>query len=231
MATMSFDYNRTISGVTIERYRGSAAVVDIPYSIAGKSVTKIGNRAFAYCEEIKRINIPFCVEEIAIDAFEGCTRLEEIYWDRTLIKLGGDSVKRFSREEIQVPKFFAVREEVKAVAPPAASKLLKTPADDFVYSRGASGIAIEFYRSSAEVVVVPSKIDGVSVVSIGFDAFGGRLNLKELRLPDGLRSINWRALDGCNNLQNLYMPRTLLAADETKKLIATLPESCEVIYT
>lgn len=183
------------------------------------------------CKEIKQINIPYCVTEIAIDAFAGCTNLKEIRWDRTLIKLGGDSVKRCGNDEIQVPKFFAVREEVKAVAPPDASKLLKTPADDFVYSRGASDIAIEFYRGSADVVVVPSKIDGVPVVSIGFDAFGGRLNLKELRLPDGLRSINWRALDGCNNLQNLYMPRTLLADDETKKLIAALPESCEVIYT
>lgn len=228
---MSFDYSKTSSGVTIERYRGESAVVDIPYRIANLQVIKIGDRAFAGCTEIKQINIPYCVTEIAIDAFAGCTNLKEIRWDRTLIKLGGDSVKRCGNDEIQVPKFFAVREEVKTVAPPAASKLLKTPADDFVYSCGASGIAIEFYRGSAEVVVVPSKIDGVPVVSIGFDAFGGRLNLKELRLPDGLRSINWRALDGCNNLQNLYMPQTLLADDETKKLIAALPESCEVIYT
>ena len=75
MATMSFDYSKTSSGVTIERYRGSSSVVDIPYSIAGKSVTKIGDRTFAGCKEIKQINIPYCVTEIAIDAFAGCTDL------------------------------------------------------------------------------------------------------------------------------------------------------------
>lgn len=101
----------------------------------------------------------------------------------------------------------------------------------FDYSKTISGVTIERYCGSAEVVVVPSKIDGVHVVSIGFDAFGGRLNLKELRLPDGLRSINWRALDGCSNLQAVYMPRNLLAEDETKKLIAALPEDCKVYHT
>lgn len=226
MATVSFDYSKTNSGVTIEGYSGSASVVDVPYSIAGKTVTKIGGKAFAGCAEITRINIPYCVTEIAIDAFAGCTNLKEIFWDRTLIKLGGDSVKLSGRNEIQVPTFFAVREE----SAPAASKLLKTLADDFIYSRNSSGVAIELYRGSAEVVVVPSKIDGVPVVSIGFDAFGGCVSLKELRLPACLRSISWQALNGCANLQIVYMPETLLADDETKKLIAALPESCDVAF-
>ena len=230
MATMSFDYSKTSSGVTIERYRGESAVVNVPYTIAGLRVTKIGSRAFAGCKEITRIDIPYCVEEVALDAFAGCTNLKEIDWNHNHIKLSGNSIK-LCGSEIQVPTFFFVREDVKELAPPVASKLLKTPVDDFVYSRRASGVMIEFYRGSAEVVVVPSKIDGVPVVSIGFDAFGGHLNLKELRLPDGLLSINWRALDGCNNLQSLYMPQTLLAADETKKLIAALPEGCEILYT
>ena len=52
----------------------------------------------------------------------------------------------------------------------------------FDYSKTNSGVTIERYRGSAEVVVVPSKIDGVPVMSIGFDAFGGHLNLKELCL-------------------------------------------------
>lgn len=232
MATVSFDYSKNDSGVTIEKYCGSESVVDVPYSIGNKSVTKIGDGAFANCTEIKRINIPYCVTEISIDAFAGCTNLTEIYWNNTLFKLGGDSVKRFGRGEICVPKFFAVRDEAKKI--PAPPVLLKTPVEDFYYSRDGLGIVIEKYFGSNSVVVVPPKIDGAPVVYIGFDAFGGNLQLKELHLPDGLLSINSRALDGCRNLKNFYVPRTLLegdAADAVKKIVDALPEGCKIHYT
>ena len=230
MAVVSFDYSKTASGVTIERYRGAAAIVDVPYNIAGTNVTKIAAKAFAGCEEIKRINIPYCVTEIEIDAFAGCTQLKEIFWYNKLIKLGGNSIK-LNGNEMHMPKNFFVREDFKEVASPVPVKLLKTPVEDFCYSYGADGITIEEYRGSAEVVVVPPKIDGLPVAGIAFAAFGGCLSLKELHLPEGLTFINWRALDGCRNLQAVYIPRTLANEPETLRLIATLPEGCEVLYT
>ena len=230
MAVVSFDYSKTDSGVVIERYSGSTPVVDVPYSIAGKTVTKIGAKAFAGCKEIKRINLPFCVKEIAMDTFAGCTYLKEIFWDSKLIKLGGNSIK-LCGNEIHVPKFFAVLEEAEDIAPTVPAKLLKTPVDDFACVHTAEGVVVAKYRGAAAVVVVPPKIDGAPVVSIGFDAFGGCLDLKEIRLPDGLQSINWRAFDGCANLQAVYMPRTLLADEGTTKFIASLPKGCKVFHT
>lgn len=226
MATMSFDYRKTNSGVVIERYRGTESVVDVPYRIADSTVIKIDNATFAGCNEIKRINIPFCVNEIAIDAFAGCTRLKEIFWDNTLIKLGGDSVKRCGRNEIQVPKFFAVPENFSDT-----SKLLKTPVEDFDYSYIEEGILIEKYLGSDSIVVVPQKIEGVPVVSIGFDALGGCMNLKELRLPAGLISIHSRALDGCRNLQAVYVSKNLRGDKVADEILAALPEGCAIHYT
>ena len=230
MAVVSFEYSKTSEGVTIERYSGSTPVVDVPYSIAGANVTKIGAKAFAGCVEIKKINIPFCVTEIALDAFEGCTCLKEIFWSTKLIKLGGNSVK-FCGNEIHVPKSFAVRKAPKEIAPRVPAKLLKTPVEDFNFVHTTEGVVIAKYRGNAAVVVVPPKIDGASVIGIGFDAFGGCVSLLELRLPDGLKSINWRALDGCANLQSVYMPRSLLDDEDTTKLIAALPEGCKVYQT
>ena len=227
MATMSFDYSKTSAGVTIERYRGSEATVEVPYRIADLQVTKIGERAFAGCKEIKRISIPYCVTEIAVDAFAGCTRLKEIFWDNTRIKLGGDIVKRTDRNEISVPTFFAVRDDPKEID---ASKLIKTPVEDFDYRYVAEGILIEKYLGSASIVVVPPKIDGVPVVSLGFDSFGGLRQLNELRLPETLLSVNWRALNGCDNLQTVYVPEILRDKKVAGEIVAAVPEGCAVRY-
>lgn len=227
MATMSFDYSKTSAGVTIERYRGSEAVVDVPYNIAGLRVTKIVKRAFAGCKELQRIDIPYCVTEIAVDAFAGCTRLKEIHWNNTTIKLGGDSVKIFGRDEIQVPTFFAVRDDPEEID---ASKLVKTPVEEFDYSYITEGILIERYLGAAEIVVVPPKIEGVPVVRIGFDAFGDCRKLKELRLPESLQSINSRALDGCRNLSTVNVPEVLRGKKVADEIVIAAPEGCAVRY-
>lgn len=227
MATMSFDYSKTSAGITIERYRGSEAVVDVPYNIAGLQVVKIGKRAFAGCKDILFINIPYCVTEIAVDAFAGCELLSEIRWNNTTIKLGGDSVKIFGRNDIQVPTFFAVSDDPEERD---ASKLVKTPVEEFDYSYITEGILIERYLGAAEIVVVPPKIKGVPVVRIGFDAFGDCRKLKELRLPESLQSINSRALDGCRNLSTVHVPESLRGKKVVDEIVAAVPEGCAVRY-
>lgn len=227
MNTVSFDYTKTNGGVAIERYRGAEPVVDVPYSIAGKAVKKISAGAFAGCKEIKRVNIPFSVEEIAVDAFAGCKNLQEIFWNSELIKLGGGDVIKRTGNEIQIPASWL---KGKPQEPAARGKLLKTPVDEFSYSVDDSGVVIEKYFGDAEIVVVPPKIDNVPVVRVGFGAFGGCKNLRELRLPSTLLSISSRALDGCESLKIIYTPESLLADFESCKLFANLPKNCIVRY-
>lgn len=115
-------------------------------------------------------------------------------------------------------------------APTVTSKLLKTPVEDFDYSRSESGIVIEKYFGAAENVVIPSKIDDMPVVRIGFKAFDRCRNLPELRLPAGLTSINSRAFDGCDNLKTVYLPRTLLDGKIFGEISAALPKDCKIQY-
>lgn len=230
MATVSFNYSKTEGGVVIEGYDGSTPVVDVPDTIAGTNVVKIGARAFAGRREIKRINIPYCVKEIAVDAFAGCTCLKEISWQAKTIKLGGDSVKICGSYEIQVPKFFVVAKEQKESASSVPVRLLKTPVADFEYSETDSGIMIEKYLGTASAVVVPEKIDGVSVVRIGFDAFGGCRALRVIRLPADLNYVDQRAFDGCSSLRIAYLPRSL-DSKVTDGIIDALPPGCNIRYT
>lgn len=230
MNTVSFDYSKKNSGVEIEKYRGTESIVDVPHKIAGLRVTKICDGAFANCKELTKITLPFTVTEIHPGAFAGCKRLQEIVWDHTTIKFGGNVIK-LDRNEIQLPAILLDICNPKEIsAPTVTSKLLKTPVEDFDYSRSESGIVIEKYFGAAENVVIPSKIDGVPVVRIGFKAFDRCRNLLELRLPAGLTSINSRAFDGCDNLKTVYLPRTLLDGKIFGEISAALPKDCKIQY-
>jgi len=75
------DYNCDLNSdgtLTITKYNGSETSVVIPSKINGKTVTAIGNNAFAYCKNITSITIPNTVTSIGSRAFGGCESLTSI---------------------------------------------------------------------------------------------------------------------------------------------------------
>ena len=75
-----FYYNENSDGtVTITDYAlRDATELEIPSQLEGKAVTAIGDSAFEYMTELRRVNIPDSVTEIGLDAFKGCKMLEEV---------------------------------------------------------------------------------------------------------------------------------------------------------
>ena len=69
-------------GVLLE-YRGTKSKVTIP-----KSVTEIGERAFAGAETLKSVTIPKNVTKIGNYAFSGCSKLKEITIPKTVTEIG-----------------------------------------------------------------------------------------------------------------------------------------------
>ncbi|MDE6433192.1 MAG: leucine-rich repeat domain-containing protein, partial [Lachnospiraceae bacterium] len=66
-AAKSGDYEYSVNNdgtVTIERYTGSAATLQIPSILDGKNVTVIGESAFQYCRDLTSITIPNSVTSI-----------------------------------------------------------------------------------------------------------------------------------------------------------------------
>lgn len=58
------------------------------------------------------------------------------------------------------------------------------------------------YNESDTVVVIPSKINGVTVTTIGTDAFLG-LNITSVTIPDSVTEIGANAFAGCTNLTSV----------------------------
>ena len=68
---------------------------------------------------------------------------------------------------------------------------------------------ITAYKGNATAVVIPSKLDGYTVVAIGYGAFRGNNNLRAVTIPDTVTSIGDYAFDNCKKLSEVTLSSTL----------------------
>jgi len=96
------------------------------------------------------------------------------------------------------------------------------PAFMFKYEKNdKGGITITDYLGPYLYVHIPDKIDGVEVTEIGQDSIGYSLkprsnlngficeNIREIRLPDTVKKIDWYAFGHCKKLTNVNIPSSL----------------------
>ena len=62
--------------------------------------------------------------------------------------------------------------------------------------------------------IVPSKIRGYTVVSIGYNAFNECDQLESIVIPDGVKNISEYAFRRCTSLKNVIIPQTVKKIDE-----------------
>jgi hypothetical protein len=83
-----FDLELGSNGITITRYKGKAAAVNIPAAIDGVPVSAIGERAFYGCSALTSITIPSSVTAIEYQAFRGCGSLISITIPNSVTSIG-----------------------------------------------------------------------------------------------------------------------------------------------
>ncbi len=105
----------------------------------------------------------------------------------------------------------ALREQVSS-APPVSD----VPTDGevereqlFSYTVENGTATLTAYRGTDKSVVIPSSLDGYSVVAIGDRAFADHASLVSVTIPEGVTSIGWFAFSGCVSLQSVTIPATV----------------------
>lgn len=101
-SNFQFDY----ATGTITKYTGASQTVNIPLSINGVNVTKIGDQAFSGCTNLTQITIPEGVKSIGKYAFQKCNIKEVIIPDSISVSVydsfdNGVKIKR----NIKITKF------------------------------------------------------------------------------------------------------------------------------
>lgn len=185
----SRDFTFDATTGTIKKYNGNDAVVNIPSTISGWPVTKIGEDAFQDNTTITSVTIPASVTEIGSNAFAGCTNL-------TSVTYGGD----WSNLTIQ-----SGNPAVQDAAKDAANEQLF----DFEFTPDNTAVIVIRYKGTAADVTIPSRYKGKPVTMIDHAAFHNNSAVTSVTIPDSVTAIPDDAFGFCSQLTNISIPNSV----------------------
>ena len=108
---------------------------------------------------------------------------------------------------------------------------------DYVIKSVDGGAQLVRYIGNSDNVMIPEKIGGLPVVSIGKEAFAGNKGLVNAALPDSVLEIGDEAFSDCRMLSKITLPKNLTKigkyafADCVKLESIDLPDSLRTIDT
>ena len=238
--------------VEITGYSGDAEELIIPDTLAGKTVTAIGDSAFYCCESLTSVTIPDSVEQIGMNPFAACSALKTIFVspDHPYLAVIDDVLfRKADKALISYPagissSAYTIPQGITAIgdgAFSACNSLTSVTIPDSVTSIGNSA----FYDcDSLTSVTIPNSVTSIgdrafsscdfltsvsipdSVTSIGDEAFSGCMSLTSVTIPDSVTEIGENAFAYCPNL-TLTVPRNSYAAEyaKTNNIPYTYPDA------
>ena len=108
-------------------------------------------------------------------------------------------------------------------------------AGDYGYRLQSDGTAvITAWTGTGDTVVIPEKVDGITVTVIGNDVFYNNNTIVKVVMPDTVTGINDHAFYGCRNLEEIVFSQNLervgrYAVSQTKINELSLPKSLRYI--
>ena len=79
---------------------------------------------------------------------------------------------------------------------------------DFIYTVKDGSVEITGYKGSAAEVVIPDKIDGKKVISVGEAAFKQNKEITKMTIPGTVTSLQYESFSGCTNLTEVVVPKS-----------------------
>ena len=77
---------------------------------------------------------------------------------------------------------------------------------DFVYIKSDNKVTIVGYNGDLKDVNIPEKINGISVTTIGVEAFKNLKSITSITMPDSVTYIGNSAFEGCSNIASVKLP-------------------------
>ncbi|MDR2096776.1 MAG: leucine-rich repeat protein [Treponema sp.] len=175
-----FDFSLDGDGLTLTKYKGSAASVNIPAGVDGIPVIAIGRSAFYDNKSLTSITIPTSVTAIGYYAFSRCSSLTAITVDAGNRRYSSVNGILFSKDGKTLVRYPAGKVFISYTIPADVT---------------AIGNCAFYGCSNLTSITIPT-----SVMSIGVYAFSGCNSLTSITIPTSVTSIGYGAFSGCNSL-------------------------------
>lgn len=190
---------------------------------------RIGANGLAGCTGLTCVLLPDGLEELDTYALRGCTGLEYIRLPHSLRRIGmGAFLRCTGLPYIRIPEGVETIGEqalghctgLLGIDLPDPSALARIGSRAFRGCVRLSGIRLPGGLEAVESntfdgctalaeVVFGSGGESCSLQSIGYEAFRGCTALKDITLPEGLRTIGQYAFSGCTALGRIHLPASL----------------------
>ncbi|MBR2602983.1 MAG: leucine-rich repeat domain-containing protein, partial [Clostridia bacterium] len=172
--------------VEIVWYTGRDQTLVIPDTLDGKTVSRIGDQAFAFRTSLTAVTIPNSVTSIGSNPFCSCKKLTDIQVSPdhpALAVIDGVLFSKADKQLVCYPYAFT--------------------AESYVIPQGITAIGGSAFSwcTSLTSVTIPD-----SVTAIGDGAFESCSSLTSITIPDSVTSIGDRAFDSCSSLTSVTIP-------------------------
>ena len=202
-------------------YNTYSGHVEVPRTVTHDGVTyrvtRIGDKAFAMCEDLESVSLPY-IESIGHYSFIQCTNLREVTLGKSF-KHGGlfsfygsDGIDRVNIDDIKA--WAEVYFETLPANPMSLAQHVYCNGEELTHLviGGLAQSVKQFTFSCVKSLKSVTLEDGVK--TIGDYAFYECPNLERVTLPDGLRHVGYSAFYYCSRLQDLQMKGSVGKIDE-----------------
>ncbi len=196
------DTDEWIFYVEVTGYNGTETEVDIPSHIDGNEVRDIGYGVFLDNETVTKVNLPYTIQWISSNAFLG-SAVTDVYFD----------IEEY--EWYDVKKTSGLHDVKTTLADGTVIEPAQYFEDDeYSYHLYFGEVSITEYFGSDANVVVPTEIDGYTVVGV-ISAFKYNETLETLTIPGSVSEVKSSAVYECPNLTEVYFSEgtTVISSD------------------
>lgn len=211
-ASGDYEYKILNDGtVSITKFIGEEAAVEIPSEIDGMTVSQIGAEAFKGCEILTSVIIPDTVIDLGSEAFAECVNLTKLHIGDGITMLYDDAFYRTNNVE----EVF-IGENLESVGVFYFFTNLKIITVDIENTRFISEDNVLFNSAGTTLYKYPSKSDRTeytvpaSVERIDHNAFYKAVNLEKIILPNSLKNIGEYSFLGCSSLKSISIPKGVI---------------------
>ncbi len=178
----------------------SESVADLSYD----SVRRIASGAYSGCEELTEIHLPFTLEKIDANAFDGCTNLKKVYFNG--FEIQWDSLRHYSDMEGN-EAVFGTDDITFGDTPMLQYGCFTVRIDGLEYTVTSTEAWVrQIYDETKGDIVIPPEVNGVPVTCIREYAFSMNEDITSVTIPDSVTKIEDSAFKGCTGLTEITVP-------------------------